>query len=246
MTPNAKKNRIGILNVGNPPDELRDEYPIYGGMFAEQLSALNPNMEAKVYQVLEGTVPNSASECDGWLISGSRHGVYEAHNWIPILTKLIQDAYAANIPLVGICFGHQLIAQALGGKVVKSEKGWSLGVTDYRFCKPPQWIENPPETLTFQAYHQDQVVELPRTATVIAESDFCPYAGLLYANSKTISFQGHPEFSSEYMEKLLQIRRGEKLAAELVDPALKNIHQPMNNTLIMQWIADFLVDAQQQ
>lgn len=197
--------RIGILETGRPPDALKGKHKNYPGMFEDLLRQANPELTFESFAAIDGEVPADPRRCDGWLITGSRHGVYEKLPWMLRLEQLIRDCVKAKVPVVGICFGHQIMAEALGGKVVKSDKGWGLGLHDYEITNTPGWMKNAPERVTIPAVHQDQVVEKPPGAEVIATSEFCTYAALAY-DDVGLSFQGHPEFSEAYQRDLLDVR----------------------------------------
>lgn len=231
---------IGILETGLPPEGYSEKYGSYPDMFRDLLSASDSQLAFNYFAVLDGEIPTDPSICDAWLITGSKFGVYEEHPWITPLSTLICQAYQADIPLVGICFGHQLIAQALGGKVVKSDKGWSLGVAEYQIHQPAEWMTQAEKTFAIQAYHQDQVVELPDETQVLAGSEFCPYGALSIAN-KAITFQGHPEFSSTYIKALLTNRRDlGLLPVDLSTQAIETIATPNQRHQVATWICQFL------
>ncbi len=231
---------IGILETGLPPAEFRQQYASYPDMFRDLLVACDTNLSFKYFAVLDNEIPTDVNECDAWLFTGSKYGVYEQHQWIPQLTQLIKTAYKQDIPMVGICFGHQLIAQALGGKVVKSDRGWSLGVAKYQLNYRPDWLLGAHSDFSIQAFHQDQVVELAENCQVVASSEFCPYAALDY-NARAISFQGHPEFSAEYTQTLLINRRDLSLIPfDLSTQAIEAIESPIQRSLVATWICNFL------
>ena len=186
--------RIGILQTGLAPENLSPAMGDYPDMFTRLLDG--QGFTFRTWRVLDGEFPASVHEADGWLITGSRHGVYEDHAWIPPLEQFIRDAYAAHVPLVGICFGHQIVAQAMGGKVERYAGGWSVGPTAYDFGG---------ETITLNAWHRDQVVEKPANATVVASNDFCANAALLY-DDRVFTVQAHPEFRPEFVDGLIETR----------------------------------------
>ena len=231
---------VGILETGIPPEDYREKYGSYPEMFSQLLSDCDSQLSFQFFAVLDGEIPVDPKTCDAWLITGSKCGVYEDHPWIEPVSELIRRAYSADIPMIGICFGHQLIAQALGGKVVKSAKGWSLGVTQYQLQTKTPWMTDDSDSFTIQAYHQDQVIELPENTEVVAGSDFCPYAALNF-DDRAISFQGHPEFAAAYTKAILTNRRELKLLPEeLSTQAIENVDQPIMQSLVATWICQFL------
>ena len=220
---------IGILEAGRPPEEV-SQYGQYTEMmqrFLEQ-SARPGDFSFRCYAVLEGELPDTVTECDGWLITGSRHGVYDELPWIEPLMAFVREVYAAQRPLLGICFGHQLIAKALGGDVRKSEKGWGVGLHDYQFnANVPKWMDIsqlPQGRMTLNAFHQDQVITPPAGATVLAGSPFCENAVLVYGDH-ALSFQGHPEFGTDYASALVQLRSPSVVPEALASAALSRIQQ---------------------
>ena len=186
--------RIGILKCGQSPEVIRGELGDYDTMFEQLLAGRGFDFSSYHVEALE--FPASVRDADGWLLTGSRHGAYEDHAFIPPLEAFIRDAYAAHVPLVGICFGHQIIAQALGGLVAKYPGGWSVGAQDYHFGD---------DTLTLNAWHQDQVVERPAGAKVVATSDFCENAALVY-DDRAFTVQAHPEFGDAMIGGLIEHR----------------------------------------
>lgn len=192
----------------------------YPGMVARWLGV--PESDVRSYAVLDGDIPASPTENDLWIITGSRFGVYEDHPWIAPLEQFIRDCRDAGSKMFGICFGHQMIAQALGGRVEKSEKGWGLGPHDYAAVNWPGGLAPAPENIRIQAFHQDQVTEPPAGAQRIATSPFCENAALWYPGF-AISVQGHPEFGKHYVNDLLSLRRGTLLPEADVDRALASL-----------------------
>ena len=223
--------KIGILITGHVREELVEAYGEYGGFFEKLIGS--DGFEFQDYFVVDQEFPSSVNECDGYVLSGSAHGAYEDHAFIPPLEEFIREAYAANIPLVGICFGHQVMAQALGGKVVKFDGGWGLGVHDYKID-----LGNGPEPIRINAVHQDQVVELPKDAKVIGSSPFCENAAIAY-QGKAISFQPHPEFGPEFMNDLIEVRRGLTFSDALSDEAINTLGTSVDNGRIADYIRNF-------
>jgi GMP synthase-like glutamine amidotransferase len=218
---------IGILQTGLAPDTLAPEMGDYPDMFARLLGG--HGFTFRTWRVVEGEFPAAVTEADGWLITGSRHGVYEDHPWIPPLEAFIRDAFARRVPLVGICFGHQIVAQAMGGKVARYEGGWAVGATDYDFGG---------ETLTLNAWHRDQVIEAPKGARVIATNDHCANAALLY-DDRALTVQAHPEFRPEFVDGLMQTRGKGLVPDALMAAASARLADPLQDKTMAGRIAAF-------
>lgn len=218
---------IGILQTGLAPDALSPEMGDYPDMFARLLDG--QGFTFRTFRVVEGEFPAGVRDCDGWLITGSRHGVYEDHPWIPPLEQFIRDAFAAHVPVVGICFGHQIVAQAMGGKVERYAGGWAVGATDYDFGG---------EKVTLNAWHRDQVVQAPPGAKVIATNDFCANAALLY-DDRALTVQAHPEFRPEFVDGLMKTRGKGLVPDEVMAAAATRLADPLQTTTMAGRIAAF-------
>ena len=235
--------KIGILETGEISDDLLDKHGNYPSMFERLLHAIDPKVDFFGVRVLDGELPKSPKDADGWIITGSKFGVYDDLPWIEPLKKFIQNAIEHKVPLAGICFGHQILAEALGGKVEKSDRGWGLGVHDYKLETKPRWMQGTDDGFSGHAVHQDQVVKLPESATVLASSEFCPYAALVYGdpeNPDALSVQPHPEFSTDFIEDLIKIRVPDVFSEVDASKARATLGLPVHNEDWALWIHNFL------
>ncbi|WP_112321826.1 type 1 glutamine amidotransferase [Oceanibium sediminis] len=210
--------KIGILLTGTLPEVIVARGGEYDAYFKRLLLSVDPELELFTVDVVNGEALPAPQSADGWLITGSRHGVYDDLPWLEPLKAFCKSAIAAGVPVVGVCFGHQLLAEALGGRAVKSDKGWALGVHSYQPGATPEWL---PEGLrrawSGHVVHQDQVVALPEGATVLASSDFCPYAALAYGDPErpdALSVQPHPEYTNELFNMVSEHRLSATVPAE--------------------------------
>ncbi|CUH76384.1 type 1 glutamine amidotransferase [Tropicibacter naphthalenivorans] len=219
--------KIGILQTGLVPPDLVPQSGEYPDMFQRLLA--DQGFEFQTFSVVNGDFPASVDDADGWLITGSRHGVYEEHPWMAPLEQLIRDIYAADKPLIGVCFGHQIIAQALGGKVEKFDGGWSVGPKDYQFADGVK---------TLHAFHQDQVITPPEGAQTVAHNDFCAHAALLYPG-KAYTVQPHPEFQDGFMRDLLELRGKGVVPDDRLQAATTRTGTPLDSAEIAQQFARF-------
>ncbi len=235
--------RIGILTTGKVNPELAREHGQYPQMFARLLRTASPAIEITPYMVVDGQLPESATACDAWLVTGSRHGVYDPLPWIVPLADFLRQARARRVPAIGVCFGHQIMAEAYGGRAEKSARGWGVGVHEYEIVHRPGWMADAPERFRVHALHQDQVTAIPGDATVLARSDFCPYAMLAYGEPElpeAISIQPHPEFSAAFARGLIERRIGEVIPPEIGEPALATLDRPVAGEAFARWCVDYI------
>ena len=190
----------------------------------------------QAWAVVDGIFPDSVDDADGWLITGSKHGAYEPHDWIPPLEQFVRDCYAAHVPMIGVCFGHQVIAQAMGGKVEKFKGGWSVGRTEYDING---------QKFALNAWHQDQVVERPEAAEVIGSTDFCENAALLY-DDRIWTIQPHPEYGHDFIEGLINTRGKGVVPDAQLAAASTMLGTPLNNTDIAAEMAAFFKKKQKE
>lgn len=221
--------KIGILSCGHAMPEVAERHGDYPQMFETLLAGKGLGFEA--FDVENMQFPGNIHACDGWLLTGSKHGAYEDHAFIPPLETFIQQAYAHHVPLVGICFGHQIIAQALGGHVEKFQGGWAVGLTEYEF--------DDIGTVHLNAWHQDQVVQCPENARPVASNSFCENAALVY-DTRAYTVQPHPEFDGGVIAQFVSLRRGTADYPDaLMDRAAKMSEQQAHNAKLADQIAAF-------
>lgn len=225
---------IGILQTGLAPEVLAPQMGDYPDMFARLLDG--QGFTFQTYRVLEGQFPADIKACDGWLITGSRHGVYEDHPFIPPLEQFIRDCFAGSVPMVGVCFGHQIIAQAMGGKVERFDGGWAIGATDYDFGG---------ETLVLNAWHRDQITRVPNGAKVIATNNFCTNAALLYPGH-ALTVQAHPEFRPEFVDGLMKTRGKGLVPDDVMAAAAERLEDDLADRTIARQIAAFFKNPNSQ
>lgn len=225
--------RIAILETGAPPPTLAARHGDYPAMFR---TLLGEGFDVTTFDVQAGEWPG-AEAFDATIITGSPAGVYEADRWIAELLDWIRAA-KGRTRLVGVCFGHQAMAQALGGRVEKSDRGWGVGLHRYDVVSSEPWMTPAASRVALPASHQDQVVEAPADARVILSSAFTPFAGLAWGDD-AISLQPHPEFTPAFATALTA-GRYDRIDAALVAEAVDSFKAPDDRVMVGGWLQAFL------
>jgi len=230
--------KLTIIQTGGVPAPLAARFMPYPAMFETMFDGTGQGFSYETIPVFEGAPLPDPATLEGVVITGSAAGVYEDHFWLDPLRDFIRDAYGKKTSMLGICFGHQVMADALGGDVRKSEKGWGLGRHSYGVVQRPGFMGSAPPILAVACSHQDQVIVPPSEAEVILASEFTPNAGLAYRNGAALSFQPHPEFADDYAEALVQLRRG-KAPDAVVDAATASLATPSHSADMAHYIGRF-------
>lgn len=232
---------LGILQCDSVLTELQGTFGDYPDMFRQLLATAEPAFEYRVYDLTKSNLPASVEECGQWLITGSKWSVYDDAAWIHHARNFVVSLHQARQPTVGICFGHQLIADALGGKVEKARQGWRVGVHTADILETPPWMKPAARRLALLFSHQDQVTSLPPEASILASHSLSPY-DMLQIGDHMLTFQGHPEFSKAYSRTMME-RRRKKLGEQTFKSGMASLTQRTHAEIAAQWIARFLDNA---
>jgi GMP synthase (glutamine-hydrolysing) len=233
--------KIGLLLCDHLDPNIAEGIGDYTELYPAAFSPVG--IDLAVYEVTASQLPKSTSECEGWIVSGSRKSAYEDLPWISELSDFIQTAATDRVPQMGVCFGHQLIASALGGKVEKSTKGWGVGAKEFEIVSTAPWMQAEPPVTKFRMLmsHQDQVLRLPDGAELLATADYCPVAAYRLEDY-VFCVQGHPEFVPALSKKLIDARRV-TLGEDVADAALLSLENlsshPLDHHLVAEWAARF-------
>lgn len=230
--------KLGLLQCDSVEKNLQPQFGDYPDFFERLFKAIDAPLSLQTYNVIEQIYPKTIDECDAYLITGSSYSAYQDLPWIKVLKNFVVTLHQKKKKLIGICFGHQLIAQTLGGKVEKSPKGWCIGTSTLVIKQPQAWMLPPLEQCALLACNQDQVTILPKGAALLAGNDFCPYAAFSIGQH-ILTCQMHPEFSKEYAEILMQCREI-RMGSDRVKEALQSLTKPLDNLTFAKWMVSFL------
>ncbi|TXS93826.1 GMP synthase [Parahaliea maris] len=230
--------KLGILKTDAVRPEWVPDFGEYPDMFVALLGRLDPEIEFRVWDVEEGEYPADIDEVDAYLITGSKSSVYDDKPWIGVLMDFVRELDRRGKKIVGICFGHQLVAQALGGRVEKSPKGWGVGLHTHTFTSQPDWHDKTEPGFDILVSHQDQVVENASGATVLAGSEFCENA-VCQVGDHILTFQGHPEFVPGYSREIMEYRR-EQIGEPVYNSGVASLARDPESERIGRWILNFL------
>jgi GMP synthase-like glutamine amidotransferase len=230
--------RLGLLLCDHAMPHLEPRFGDYPEMFAAAFADVSAALDWQVYDVTAHELPRALGECDGYLVSGSRHGAYDPIAWIPLLEDFLRRAAHARAPTVGLCFGHQIMGQALGGVVQRAEQGWGIGVHAYQVLEHAGWMAPSLDAFVVPVCHQDQVLALPPGARRLARNTHCENFVVHFA-PRMLGIQGHPEFSIDFIAALVEWRR-EVLPATIHSAATASLSLAHDSTAVKRWIMNFL------
>lgn len=224
--------KLGLLEC----DDVVGRFPEIKGGYREMFAALLPGFAFRYYEAHRGQLPSGPGECDAWLCTGSKYSVYDGTPWIAELAAFIRSLGEKRF--VGICFGHQMLAHAMGGEVAKAKQGWGVGVLDVEVLRKEPWMDPPLQRLRIQHMHQDQVQRLPGKSLLLGRSAHCE-VGMFRVGETMLGIEGHPEFTVEYGAALIRARRLQ-IGEEGARRALDSLKEKTDSPSVGRWIGCFL------
>jgi GMP synthase-like glutamine amidotransferase len=233
--------RIGLLVCDHVMPSLLGVAGDYPDMFT-RLFEDYPGVDLVLYDLTAGHFPESLDECDGWITTGSRLSVYDDEPWIANLAELVRQAADEERPFVGICFGHQMLAHALGGEVRRSDRGWGVGVKQVDVDRSERWMGQATGGYAVLNSHADQVVVPPPGAEVLGGNQHCPVS-LMRVGRRMLGIQGHPEFGHDYSRALMEARRGSTIPESVVVDGMRSLETPPDSARLSDWIVGFLLES---
>ena len=236
--------RICILEADDLHPSLQETYLGFGDMFKRLFYAQDTTLQLHVFNVVRGEYPAQDQHFDADLVTGSKADSFANDPWIVTLRTYLQERFACGDVLLGICFGHQILALALGGDTQRSDKGWGLGVHNYRLQAKPHWLEHELDHFQLLVSHRDQVIKLPEGAHVLASNEFCEHAAFI-VGEQVLCFQGHPEFTADFSRALLQLRESVYCPQEY-SAACQSLADRHDGALVTRWMLSFIKAAHNQ
>lgn len=230
--------KLGILQCDSVLTEYQSTFGNYPEMFIQLFQQCDSDMTFHTYNIEQGEYPAKDNECDAYITTGSKASVFENLPWLNEFKIFIQRLYTKKIKLIGICFGHQLIAEVFGGKTEKSNKGWGIGVSVNTVLSKARWMRPPLDSLNIIVSHQDQVTRLPEGAALLVTSKFCPNYCYQLGDS-ILAIQGHPEFSKDYAETLMRHRK-KKIGNDVFQVGLTSLSKPTDDQVFTKWVINFI------
>lgn len=230
--------KAAILQCDNVLAKFQSQFGHYPAMIEQMFDEIDLPLSFDTYDCRQGQFPDDINAYDFYLTTGSKASVYDDLPWIQQLVEFVQLLYKQQEKLIGICFGHQIIALARGGKVEKSDNGWGIGIARNQIISRPEWMSDGPAEINILVSHQDQITELPDDTILIAENDFCPFFIVQWGNH-FLSIQGHPEWNTDYSRTLINDRKA-IIPPDRIKAALNSLQIAPDNALFVRLILGFV------
>jgi GMP synthase-like glutamine amidotransferase len=233
--------KIGLLECDHVRDELVHIAGDYRQMFPVLFAQVAPSWEFCFYDVCNGHFPKSVGECDAYICTGSKHSVYDHEPWIERLKDFVRDVFQSGSIFIGVCFGHQLAGEALGGRVEKSSEGWCVGIHKLEIVHAEKWMQPAQSDINLLMMCQDQVIQLPSGSKLLAQTNQCPNAMFTVGNT-ILGIQAHPEFSRAYNKALMELRVS-KIGAAVVERGSNSLNLHSDELIFAAWVRKFVENA---
>lgn len=235
--------KIGLLQCDHVIDELQHKHGDIPDLFKNLFNRVAPEVSLDIYNVTKGEYPDLTENYAGFISSGARYSVYDQDPWIIRFKEFIRKLYHQNKKFVGICFGHQMIAEALGGKCTKSDRGWGVGVKEVVIGKTMPWMQPKLDSFRLIVSHADQVAALPQDSEILGGNAHCP-CSVYTVGENFLGIQGHPEFTPAFEKDLMMVRL-DRIGRNVVDEATATLNMPTDEVVVTQWMVNFMLNHNQ-
>jgi GMP synthase-like glutamine amidotransferase len=229
---------VGLLACDEVAERFQHIAGGYQQMFERLLSPHIPGLRVTRFDAQALNLPADARMCDAWITTGSRASVYDDVPWVGALQSFVRNVADSDRPFVGICFGHQLLAQMLGAEVKRAPGGWGVGVLSTSVVRREDWMTPARAIVRLQYMHADQVMKPPAGATLLGEAPHCPVA-MFQDGPRLLGIEAHPEFPAAYARALIEDRRS-RIGEQVAQDALARVGDEVDSDVVGGWIARFV------
>ena len=239
--------RIAILVCSTDSSGFSEQYPNDGEKFVTLLQPIRPDWSFHAVPVNENVLPGLVSDHDGYIVTGSPKSNQESDDWVERLHAFIRKLDEARAPTVGICFGHQAIAAALGGRLQENPgdttaESFNIGVETLHLVSEEPWMKPPRDALSLYAAHAEQVTRLPKSARLIGWSHDCPVASFVVGErgrEHMLACEFHPEIYRDFIRAMI-VSKESDLGSDVVAAKLEEIETETDGAVMGEWMARFL------
>jgi len=230
--------KIALLQCDHVVKALQPTHGDVPVLFKNLFDRVAPEVSLDVFNVTNGEYPDSLNYYDGFISSGARYSVYDQEPWILRFKEFVRELYDHGRKFVGICFGHQMMAEALGGKCEKSDQGWGVGVKEVVIYKKMPWMQPELDSYRMIVSHADQVTKIPENGEVLGGNSHCP-CSIYTVGENFLGIQAHPEFTPAFEKDIMRIRQ-DRIGKKAIDEAMPTLNEQTDEVAVTRWIVQFI------
>ena len=230
--------KVALLQCDHVVEELQPLHGDVPDLFYNLFNRLAPEVALDVFNITKGEYPGLSNHYDGFIGSGSRYSVYDKDPWILRFKEFVRALYEHKKKFVGICFGHQMIAQALGGKCTKTDRGWGVGIKKVIIQTQKPWMQPESDSYHLIVSHADQVTTLPEGSVILGGNTHCP-CSIYTVGENFLGIQAHPEFTPAFEKDIMKVRL-DRIGKSVIDAAIATLTIPTDEAVVTRWMVNFI------
>lgn len=225
-----------LMQAGDAPEFILRTCGNFDALFVRAAALAGSKFE--IVNIARGETPGPHARYDSVLVTGSHSMVTDREAWSESAAVWLAGAVETGLPVFGVCYGHQLLAHALGGEVGYHPRGMELGTFDVFLTdagRGDPFLAETPRRFTANLSHSQTILRLPSGAASLGFSDHDPHQIVRYSPT-ALSVQFHPEFGEKEMRSYLDFNRLGNPASARAQNTLPASDTPWAKSLLTRFV----------